>query len=77
MNRPKLVVIIGTRIANEAVLIAGEWKRPACTESRELEIDAGQALTWARVAAGKAMRAAAWLSGSASPGVDRFMQYEL
>ena len=49
------------RIAREAVLIAGEWKRPACTEGRELEIDAGQALTWARVAAGNAMGAAAWL----------------
>ena len=50
-----------SRIAREAVLIAGEWKRPACTEGRELEIDAGQALTWARVAAGNAMGAAAWL----------------
>ena len=29
-----------SRIAREAVLIAGEWKRPACTEGRELEIDA-------------------------------------
>ena len=65
-----------SRIAREAVLIAGEWKRPACTEGRELKIDAGQAVTWARVAAGKAMRTAAWLSGSASPGVDRFMQYK-
>ena len=50
-----------SRIVREAVLIAGEWKRPACTEGRELEIDAGQALTWARVAAGNAMGAAAWL----------------
>ena len=50
-----------SRIAREAVLIAGEWKRPACTEGRELEIDAEHALTWARVAAGNAMGAAAWL----------------
>ena len=50
-----------SRIAREAVLIAGEWKRPACTEGRELEIDADQALTWARVAAGNAMGAAACL----------------
>ena len=50
-----------SRIAREAVLIAGEWQRPACTQGRELEIDAGQALTWARVAAGNAMGAAAWL----------------
>ena len=50
-----------SRIAREAVLIAEEWKRPACTEGRELEIDAEHALTWARVAAGNAMGAAAWL----------------
>ena len=50
-----------SRIAREAVLIAGKWKRPACAEGRELEIDAGQALTWAQVAAGNAMGAAAWL----------------
>ena len=50
-----------SRIAREAVLIAGEWQRPVCTQGRELEIDAGQALTWARVAAGNAMGAAAWL----------------
>ena len=50
-----------SRIAREAVLIAGEWRRPACTEGRELEVDAAQALTWVRVAAGNAMGAAAWL----------------
>ena len=50
-----------SRIVREAVLIAGEWKRPTCTEGRELEIDAEHALTWARVAAGNAMGAAAWL----------------
>ena len=50
-----------SRIAREAVLIAGEWQRPVCTQGRELEIDAGQALTWARVAADNAMGAAAWL----------------
>lgn len=50
-----------SRIAREAVLITGEWTRPTCTDGRELEIDAGQALRWARVAAGNAMGAAAWL----------------
>ena len=50
-----------SRIAREAVLIAGEWTRPACREGRELEIDPKQALTWARVAAGNARGAAAWL----------------
>ena len=50
-----------SRIAREAVLIAGEWRRPACTEGAELEIDAEQALTWARVAAVNGMWAAGWL----------------
>ena len=50
-----------SRIAREAVLVAGKWRRSACTEGRELEIDAGQALSWARTAAGNGMGAAAWL----------------
>ena len=57
-----------SRIARKAVLIAGEWKRPACTEGKELEIDAGQALTWARVAARNAMGAATWLETASSDG---------
>ena len=57
-----------SRIAREAVLIAREWKRPACTEGKELEIDAGQALTWARVAARNAMGAATWLETASSDG---------
>lgn len=54
-----------SRIARETVLIAGRWRRPACTEGAELEIDPEQALTWADVAAFNGMWAASWLGDAA------------
>ena len=55
-----------SRIAREAVLIAGGWRRPACTEGTELEIGADHALTWAHVATSNGMGAAAWLEIASS-----------
>ena len=60
-----------SRLAREAVLIAGDWKRPACTQGTELEIDAEQALTWARIAVANATWAAGWLEDASRESWER------
>ena len=60
-----------SRLAREAVLIAGDWTRPACTQGTELEIDAEQALTWARIAVANATWAAGWLEDASRENWER------
>ena len=60
-----------SRLAREAILIAGDWTRPACTQGTELEIDAEQALTWARIAVDNAMWATGWLEDASRESWER------
>ena len=57
-----------SRIAREAVLIAGEWIRPTCKQGSELDIDIEKALEWSHTAIGNGLTATMWLRIASSEG---------
>ena len=57
-----------SRIAREAVLIAGEWNRPTCKQGSELDIDIEKALEWSHTAIGNGLTATMWLRIASSEG---------
>lgn len=57
-----------SRLAREAVLIAGEWTRPCYREGTELDIDIERALQWSHTAIANGLGITTWLRSASSEG---------